>query len=115
MTTRKPKIPDQSATQPLLSESSTQRMAWERKIKDAEDEKGLIDFQRQILVRINETLIFEAGSVFKATVAIAEKAMDRSVSDADSIMSQGVIALDERMADLDKVIAGLTAAIGASE
>lgn len=103
------------ASQPLLSESSTQRMTWERQIQNAEDEKRLIDLQRESLVRINDVTRREADAMFNATMETATKVRDRAISDADSITSQGIIALDERTADLDKIIAGLTAAVGASE
>jgi len=124
MTSRKPNLKaiaetmsasEVPANQPLLSESSTQRMAWARQIQDAQDEKGLIDFQRESLARINETAHYEAKSVLAVTIEAAEKSMERATDDADAIMRAGIAALDQRTADLDKVIAGLTAAVGASE
>lgn len=68
MTARKPPKPEVPATQPLLSESSTQRIAWERQIKDAQDEKRLIELQRESLVRINDVLKREAYDICEATI-----------------------------------------------
>ncbi len=114
MTNRKPKTVEQPATQPLLSESSTQRLTWIRQISDAEDEKSLIDIQRESVSRVNDAVRTEALAVYEATCATARKAADRALADGDAIMSQGIIALDQRTADLDKVIAGLQAALSAT-
>jgi len=102
------------ATRPLYQESDLQRVAWQRQIRDAEDEKAMIDEQRESLARINGVTKDEAQRIYDARMHAAREAMDRETSDADKIMTAGVAALDQRTADLDKVIAGLTAAVGAS-
>lgn len=124
MTSRKPNLKmidnvmataELPATRPLYQESDLQRVAWLRQIQDANDEKGLIEEQKESLVRINTLMKDEAQRIYDARVSTAREAMNRESSDADKIMKAGVHALDQRSADLDKVISGLTAAVGASE
>lgn len=103
------------ATQPLLSDSSIQRMVWTRQRQDAEDEMGLISEQKESLYRTRMHTHEEALKVCDARIEAAKRAMGRAIDDADAIMKAGVKALDERNADLEKVIAGLSAAVGASE
>lgn len=105
---------DLPATRPLYLESEIQRMSWQRQVRDAEDEKGMIDEQRESLARINAVTKDEAQRIYDARMRTAREAMDREAADADKIMAAGVTALDQRTADLDKVIFGLTAAMQAS-
>lgn len=103
------------ATRPVLVESESQRIAWRRQINDARDEQQLILEQTESLRRINAATKTEAQHIRDARIAAADHALDREISDADKIMGASIEALDRRRADLDKVVAGLEAAMGASE
>ena len=124
MTARKPNLKlinetmstsELPATRPLYQESNLQRVTWLRQIQDANDEKGLIEAQKESLLRKYDFMRDEAQRIYDARISIAREAQDREVSDADKIMKAGIQALDQRHADLDKVVSGLTAAVGASE
>jgi len=124
MTARKPNLKlineamstsELPATRPLYQESNLQRVTWLRQIQDANDEKGLIEEQKESLLRKYDFMRDEAQRIYDARISIAREAQDREVSDADKIMKAGIQALDQRHADLDKVVSGLTAAVGASE
>lgn len=103
------------STQPLVRESSTQRMAWVREIQNARDEQGLIDEQRESLIRIFDFTAQEAMTIYNATCETAGSVRNRSIADAESIKTAGLKVLDARYDDLEKVVAGLSAAVGASE
>jgi len=124
MTARKPNLKlineamstsELPATRPLYQESNLQRVTWLRQIQDANDEKGLIEEQKESLLRKYDFMRDEAQRIYDARISIAREAQDREVSDADKIMKAGIQALDQRHADLNKVVSGLTAAVGASE
>lgn len=103
------------ATRPLLVETDVERISWRRKIKDSEDEKALIEEQKESLRRINAAVRDEAERIHDARVSAAFSAREREFSDADKLMAAGIEALDRRSSDLDRTVAGLTAALGASE
>lgn len=100
---------------PLVLESSVQRSEWLRQIEDAKAERELIAQQRESLLRINVLQKDEAENIWKARINAAASSKDRAFSDADAVMKGGLEVLDTRDADLEKVIAGLSAAVGASE
>lgn len=100
---------------PLVTESSVQRSEWLRQIEDAKAERELIAQQRESLFRINVFHKDEAEKICEARVSSARALKDRAFSDADGLLQTSVGVLDTRDADLEKVIAGLSAAVGASE
>ena len=101
-------------TMPAIVQSSAQRLSWQREIMNARDERDLIDAQIQSAERTCAATKTEAVSVHDARVTYANSAMDREFEDADKILAATSQALRNRQSDLDRVIAGLGAAIDAS-
>jgi len=119
--TRRPnlKIADLSdaplpANRPVLLESAGHAVVWQRERLNAIDERELIDAQIASATRTRDNTIAEATSVRDARIATADRAMEREVDDATEIFTATVGALQSRQSDLDRVIAGLSAAIDAS-
>lgn len=102
-------------TRPVIQESDAERLVWTRGIADAQDEQGLIDAQIASAERLMQAARREAADIFKATVEVAEKVEARAGADADRVYDATVEALQRRRADLDRKVAGLRAALDASE
>lgn len=102
------------ATIPAIVESATRRLAWQREIQDAKDERDLINAQLQSAERIADGTKREATAVRDARIDYANQAMDREYADADKILAATTTNLRHRQADLDRVINGLGAAMSAS-
>lgn len=102
------------ATLPAIVESASRRLAWQREIQDAKDERDLIDAQLQSAERIAEATKREATTVRDARIEYANQAMDREYADADKILAATTANLRNRQSDLDRVISGLGAAMSAS-
>lgn len=101
-------------TMPAIVESSTERLGWKRSIDNALDERGLIDEQIASAERTNAATKKEAVAVRDARINYANQAMDREYADADKILAATIQSLHARQVDLDRIIAGLSAAIDAS-
>lgn len=102
------------ATMPAIVESTSERLGWNRSIENARDERTLIDEQIASAGRTAEATKAEATAVRDARFNYANSAMDREYADADKILAATTESLRARQRDIDRVIAGLSAAINAS-
>lgn len=100
-------------TIPAIVESSTHRLAWTRDIQNARDERALIDEQIASAERTAAVTKSEAVAVRDARINYANQAMEREYADADKILAANTANLRHRQSDLDRIIAGLGAAVDA--
>lgn len=102
------------AAMPVIVESSAQRLAWQRDMQNARDERDLIDAQIHSAERTAVATKTEATAIRDARINYANSAMDREYADAEKILAATTASLRNRQFDLDRVITGLGAAINAS-
>jgi len=102
-------------TRPAVNEASTQRLAWQRQIADLNDERGLVDAQIESAQRTFASVSKEAANMCQLRVDTARKAEARELEDGRKVLDATEQALRGRQAEIDKMLAGLTAAMGASE
>jgi hypothetical protein len=102
-------------TKPAILESATQRLTWKREIQNADDEIALIREQVQSAERINMMARTEAEIIHAARVKHADAALDREYTDAGKVLAATRASLEDRISDLERMKAGLTAAVGATD
>lgn len=107
-------ITELPSTMPAVVESSSQRLAWQREIANVQDERAMIDEQIASAHRTFDNIQSEANEVCAARIRYAHTACEREHADAAKILTATTAALETRQADLDRIIAGLSAAVDAS-
>ena len=98
---------------PLILESSTQYMAWQRDLAALNGEIEVLNAQQESARRIHAVTLEQAQAVFDAKVYQADQEQAAARLDADKVLAATAEMVNRRRADLEKVLDGHLAALGA--